>query len=105
VVGAQVAERTREIGVRRALGATPRGVLATVLRRSAGYTGVGLALGLALGVPFALALSRSLQGTMAVDPMIWLLVTLLLGATAAVASLIPARRALRVDPMVALRHD
>ena len=105
VVGAQVAERTREIGVRRALGATPRGVLASVLGRSAGYTGAGLALGLALGVPFALALSRSLQGTMAVDPAIWLLVTLLLGATAAVASLIPARRALRVDPMVALRHE
>lgn len=105
VVGAQVAERTREIGVRRALGATPRGVLATVLGRSAGYTGIGLALGLALGVPFALALARSLQGAMTLDPAIWLLVALLLGATATAASLVPARRALRVDPMVALRHD
>lgn len=105
VVGAQVAERTREIGVRRALGASPRGVLATVLGRSAGYTGVGLVLGLALGVPFAHALSRSLDGTMTIDPTIWLLVTLLLGITAAIAALVPARSALRVDPMAALRQD
>jgi predicted permease len=105
VVGFTVAQRTREIGVRRALGATPRGVLGTILRRSAWQTGIGLAAGLLLGVPFALALSSSLDGTLALDPQIWLVVAVLLGVVSAAASMVPARRALRVDPMAALRHD
>jgi ABC-type antimicrobial peptide transport system permease subunit len=56
-------------------------------------------------VPFALLLSASMQGQMPIDPWIWLLVATVLGGVALLASLIPARRALRVDPMVALRHD
>jgi predicted permease len=105
VVGFTVVQRTREIGVRRALGASPGGVLSTLLRRSAWQCGIGLAVGLALAVPFALALSQSMNGTLALDPWNWLLVGAVLAASAAAASVLPARRALRVDPMVALRHD
>lgn len=105
VVGFTVLQRTREIGVRRALGASPRNVLGAILRRSGWQTGIGLSVGLALGVPFALALSSTMQDDMTLDPLIWILVALLLGGVAALASLLPARRALRVDPIVALRHD
>jgi putative ABC transport system permease protein len=105
VVGFTVAQRTREIGVRRALGASPRNVMKTILRRSAWQVGIGLAVGLALGVPFAMLLSASMQGQVRIDPWIWLLVAALLGGVALLASIVPARRALRVDPMVALRHD
>jgi putative ABC transport system permease protein len=105
VVGFTVAQRTREIGVRRALGASPGMVMTTILRRSAWQVGIGLGAGLALGVPFALLLSASMDGQLQIDPRIWLLVATVLGSVALLASLIPARRALRVDPMVALRHD
>jgi len=105
VVGFTVAQRTREIGVRRALGASPGKVMKTILRRCAWQVGIGLTAGLALGVPFALLLSASMQGQVQIDPWIWLLVATVLGGVALIASLVPARRALRVDPMVALRHD
>jgi predicted permease len=105
VVAFTVLQRTREIGVRRALGASPSGVLAAILRRSAWQCGIGLGAGLALAVPFALALSHSMNGTIALDPLYWLLVGLVLATSAGIASVLPARRALRVDPMVALRNE
>jgi predicted permease len=105
VVGFTVAQRTREIGVRRALGATPGDVLGSVLRRSGWQVGIGLAVGLGLGVPFAAALSATLDDTVGMDPWIWIVVAVVLGSVSALASLVPARRALRVDPMVALRQD
>jgi predicted permease len=105
VVAFTVLQRTREIGVRRALGASAHGVLAAILRRSAWQCGIGLAAGLALAVPFALALSHSMNGTLVLDPLHWLLVGIVLASSAGIASVLPARRALRVDPMVALRNE
>ena len=105
VISYAVSQRTREIGVRMALGARPADVSRMVLEE-----GLKLVLaGLALGVLASLLLTRLLEGmlygvTMR-DPAIFLLVNLLLVAVSLGACYLPARRAMRVDPMVALRHE
>lgn len=100
-----VAGRTREIGVRMALGAQRADVLRLVL----GEALVLVAVGIVIGVPAALASSRVLSsmlfGLKTTDPASLAIVTLTLGAVAAAASYIPARRATHVDPMVALRYE
>ena len=97
--------RTKEIGIRVALGAQPRGVMWMVARDAFRLVGLGIALGL----PVAWALSRSVQsmlfGFTAMDPRIIATAVLLLGAAGLVAAYLPARRATRVDPMIALRHE
>jgi putative ABC transport system permease protein len=105
VLAFAVGRRTREIGVRRALGAPARQVLRNVFGRSLGQLGIGLAIGVIAGVVFARLLTGSLQSIPATDPFVVIgaLVVLLLAALTAV--ILPARRALRVDPMVALRHE
>jgi putative ABC transport system permease protein len=105
VVGYLVAQRTREIGVRMALGATPHNILRLVLRSVARWTLVGALAGF-VGSWFAARLLQALLFDVSVhDP--WLLSApiLLLAAIAFLAGFIPARRAMRVDPMVALRHE
>jgi putative ABC transport system permease protein len=105
VVAFAVAQRTREIGLRRALGAPDARVLASVAGRNLIQVGVGLALGLVLGLPFARWLSSPIAHLASVEPSAWLTVLATLALTSLFAVWIPARRALRVDPMVALRHD
>ncbi len=103
VISFSVGQRTQEFGVRMALGAEPRAVLAMVLRQ--GMTLV--AMGLALGLAGALVLTRLLAGLLfeitPTDPATYLAVALVLGGAAAAACFVPARRATAVDPMVALR--
>ncbi len=105
VVAFNVAQRTREIGVRRALGATPASVLRDVLSRAGWQVGLGLVLGLACGLALARVLTSVLSspGSTNVVTVLGAVVVLMVAAT--VAIVVPARRALRVDPMVALRHE
>jgi putative ABC transport system permease protein len=105
VVSYSVAERTRELGVRSALGATPLRLLRLVL--SDGMRLV--AIGVLIGIPAALALSRFLEtqlfGVTAHDPGTFIAATVLLMCAAIAGCLIPARRATRIDPMTALRTE
>ena len=100
-----VSRRTRELGIRMALGARRQTLLRSVMKREL----VPVALGVALGVAGALAATRvlasSLFGVTATDPSTFLGVALVLGAVAMVSSYLPARRASRVDPIVALRSE
>ncbi len=105
VVAYAVGQQTREIGVRRALGASARAILVRVLARSGVQVVLGLGIGLALGLPLALQLAPALGRFNALDPLVLCGVPLVLLLAAFVAMLVPARRALGVDPLVALRHD
>lgn len=105
VISYTVASRTREIGLRMALGARRGDVMGLVL----GQGMLLVALGLLVGIPLALASTRLLHsflfGLKSSDPLSLIAVVLLLGMVAAVAGFIPARRAARIDPMVALRYE
>ena len=100
-----VGQRANEIGLRMALGANPRDVLRLVLRQAAILTGVGMVIGLAGAAAVTQLLTSMLFGVKASDPLTYVAVVALLGLVALVASYIPARRAMRVDPMVALRYE
>src|SRR3712207_2359498 len=105
VVSYSVAQRTREIGVRVALGARPRDVVRLVLGRGLGLAGLGIALGLAGGLALTRVISSLLFGVGARDPLTFASVAALIALVALLACLVPARRATKVDPMVALRHE
>jgi predicted permease len=105
VVSYAAAQRTREIGVRMALGAKQRDVLGLVLWDGAIATGVGLAVGLLLAAAATRVLAGFLYGVGATDPLTFIGVPLVLGLVAFVASYIPARRATKLDPLVALRYE
>jgi predicted permease len=100
-----VGQRLNEIGLRVALGASPADVLRMVLRQSLTLTAAGIVLGLAGAAAVTQLLSSMLFGVKATDPMTYALVVALLIAVALLATYVPARRAMRVDPMVALRYE
>lgn len=105
VVAYLMAQQTREIGIRLALGAKPGEAVGLILSRGL----VPVILGLVVGLALALPLSRLLQGllfqTSPTDPLVYLAGATLLLAAAAMASLVPARRTLREDPVTLLRQD
>lgn len=105
VLAYTVGQRTSEFGIRMALGATPRDVLAMVLRKGLVLTGTGLVIGVVL----SLALSRFLKGQLyevsTTDPAIYLAVCMLLLIISGAAITAPARRAMHIDPAASLRHD
>jgi predicted permease len=100
-----VGQRTREIGVRRALGAPAAGVLRSLFARTGLQLGVGLAAGLALGIPLARVLTGTLQSISGNDAATPLVALAILIVAATFAIIVPARRALRIDPTEALRHE
>jgi predicted permease len=100
-----VAQRTREVGVRMALGAEARQVVQMVVRRGLALAGVGAVVGLVIAALVTRFLQSLLFGVSAFDPGVFALMTVATLAIAGFASWIPARRASGVDPMVALRHE
>jgi predicted permease len=105
VVSYAVMRRTREIGIRMALGAESRDVLRLVVRDGLRLTAIGVGFGLLGATAVGLILSRVLYGVQPMDAGVYVGVTLLLLAVAALACYVPARRATRVDPLIALRSE
>ena len=105
IKGYTVAARTSEIGIRKALGATHGDVIGMVLREGLVMTMVGLTMGLLLGLGIAKVAARFLYGISPLDAVSIVVTIVLLGAASLLAGYIPARRAARVDPMVALRCE
>src|SRR6202790_2046937 len=105
VISYAVSQRTREIGVRMALGAKRADVLRLVLGEAMKVILVGVAVGVAVALGLTKAMASFLYGVSATDPFIFTSVVLLLIIVAQAACYIPARRAMRVDPMVALRYE
>jgi putative ABC transport system permease protein len=105
VIAYSVAQRTKEIGIRMALGAQRTDMLQMVLRQSFSVVAIGLAIGLFAALALTRLMASLLYGVSAHDFSIYALVLFVLSFAALVASYLPARRAMNIDPMVALRYE
>jgi putative ABC transport system permease protein len=105
VISYLVSERTHEIGIRLALGAQSRNILRMVLRQGLGLAIAGASVGLICALIVSHLMAGLLYGVRPTDPLTFTGVALLLIGVALLACYIPARRAIRVDPLVALRHE
>ena len=103
VIAFSVARRTREIGVRMALGARPAGVMAMIMRQGFTIVAIGLGAGALLAAAAAFGLRQLLYGVQPLDPIAWATALSAMLVAAALANFVPARRAMRIDPMAALR--
>ena len=105
VMALVVSERTQELGVRLALGAQPSTVLGMIVRHAATLAAIGVTVGVAVATALTPLMASQLFGVQALDPITFAGVSALLVAIATLAALVPARRAMRVDPLNALRCD
>ena len=105
VIAYLVAQGTRELGIRMALGCTPRGVLALVVRHGMGMAIVGVGIGLAGALALTRLMSSLLFGVTASDPLTYGAVSMLLATVAVLACYVPGRHAARIDPMISLRSE
>ena len=105
VLAYSVNQRTREIGLRMALGATPGSVLRLIVGEGMKVVLIGVVIGLSGGFALGRAVSSLVFGVPVRDPATFIVVAVILAAIALAACVIPARRAARVDPMVALRYE
>jgi len=105
VISYSTAQRTREIGVRMALGATSGDIVRSIVRHALALTAAGLAIGVAGHLALSRLLRTLLYGTSPNDLPTLIAASVILGSVALIASYIPARRAVRGDPMAALRTD
>ena len=105
VISYNVAQRTREMGIRAALGATERSLLRLILDRGVRLTLIGLAIGVAGAIGLTRLMATLLYGVGARDPVTMVSVGVILAGVAIAALYVPARRATRVDPVVALRYE
>ena len=105
VIAQSVAQRTRELGIRMALGAAPKSVSRLVLREGLTLAVIGMALGVPAAIAAEQAMRRMLEGVGPADAWILIGVGVLLTVVTVAACWIPARRAARVDPLVALRYE
>jgi putative ABC transport system permease protein len=105
VISYSVEQRTHELGIRAALGASQRSLLSLVLIRGLVLTGIGLAIGLAGSLAVTRQMKSLLFGVGAQDPMTMVAVAAILAVVAITACYVPSRRATKADPMVALRYE
>jgi ABC-type antimicrobial peptide transport system permease subunit len=105
VLSYAVSQRTQEIGVRMALGADPRAVVRLVAAEGLRLTAAGMVAGTVAAAIVSRAMRGMLFGVSSADPITYATVLIIFAATAAAALIIPARRALRVDPLTALRAE
>jgi putative ABC transport system permease protein len=105
VISYIVAQRTREIGIRMALGARPQSVLRSVLRHAFILTLISLALGIAASISLTRWMKTMLFGVQAIDPLTMIAMAVVVVSVAVLASYVPARRAAKIDPIEALRHQ
>jgi ABC-type antimicrobial peptide transport system permease subunit len=105
VISYSVSQRTHEIGIRMALGADGGGVLRMILAQGVKIAGAGVIIGLAASLGLTRLMAKLLFSVSAADPLTFAAVAIVLVAVAMLACYIPARRALRVDPIIALRYE